>query len=78
MKQSASIENWYIKSVYLEYLNTCCPQRTIPLSHDTILIATVNDEQPWYSITATDIQTKQVMTIDNDGLVERYTLRKTA
>lgn len=75
MKQSASIENWYMKSVYLEYLSS---QSSEPLSPLTILTVTADDEQHWHSITATDIATKQVLTIDNDGLVERYTLSKTA
>lgn len=75
MQISASIENWYIKSVYLEYLSS---QTDNPLSHDTILVVTADDEQHRHSITATDIKTGQCMTIDNDGLVKRYKLYKVA
>lgn len=75
MKQTALATNWYIKGVYIEYLSS---QTHTPLSPDTILTLTTDDEQPGNSFTATDIQTQQVVTIASDGLVERYTLNKVA
>lgn len=58
MAQSASVQDWYIKEVYLEYLNTLCPQRTPPLSPDTQLQVSY-DKESGMSFIALDVATKQ-------------------
>lgn len=77
MKQTAIVQKWYSKAVYIEYLSS---NSSKPLSPTAQLQVSYDDEDQsqGLSFLALDLESQQIMTIDPDGTIQHYTLRMTA